>query len=222
MRLSATNRLKIMADTNSDLLAPVARYYSDKLREFGTQPRGVDWNGPEGQLIRFAQLCKVIDTDAPFSIADIGCGYGALFEYLTASALSFDYIGMDIAESMVTAAAQAHAKADNARFLLGTMPSEPVDFAVASGIFNVKLGSDDASWETYIVDTLDRMCDVSRRGFAFNCLTSYSDADKMRPNLHYANPAALFDHCKRKYARNVALLHDYDLYEFTMIVRKSP
>ncbi|MGH6609130.1 MAG: class I SAM-dependent methyltransferase, partial [Burkholderiaceae bacterium] len=58
------------------------------------------------------------------------------------------------------------------------------------------------------------------RGFAFNSLTVYSDPDKKRADLYYADPCALFDRCKRLYSRNVALLHDYDLYDFTILVRK--
>ena len=52
-------------------------------------------------------------------------------------------------------------------------------------------------------------------------LTSYSDADKKRDELHYADPCAIFDLCKRKYSRNVALYHDYSLYDFTIVVRKG-
>jgi hypothetical protein len=43
----------------------------------------------------------------------------------------------------------------------------------------------------------------------------------MREDLYYADPARLFDHCKTRFARNVTLLHDYGLYEFTMLVRKA-
>lgn len=68
------------------------------------------------------------------------------------------------------------------------------------------------------LDSLDR---TSRRGFAFNCLTSYSNADKMRGDLYYADPCKLFDYCKRKYSKNVALLHDYGLYDFTIISAKG-
>jgi len=64
------------------------------------------------------------------------------------------------------------------------------------------------------------MNEYCEKGFSFNCLTSYSDDDKMKDYLYYANPMELFDLCKRKYSRNVALLHDYDLYEFTILVRK--
>jgi hypothetical protein len=43
----------------------------------------------------------------------------------------------------------------------------------------------------------------------------------MQKHLYYADPCAIFDLCKRRYSRNVALLHDYGLYEFTIVVRKD-
>jgi len=104
----------------------------------------------------------------------------------------------------------------------GSVPPEPADYTVASGIFNVRLDRPDDQWRAYLHDTLDVLDRSSRRGFAFNCLTSYSDADKMRAHLYYADPCALFDLCKRRYSRQVALLHDYGLYEFTILVRKQP
>jgi len=54
---------------------------------------------------------------------------------------------------------------------------------------------------------------VSRKGFASNFLTKYSDLEKVRPHLYYADPLFLFDYCKRNFSRNVALLNDYDLYD---------
>lgn len=84
------------------------------------------------------------------------------------------------------------------------------------------MGRSDQEWWTYLKDILDALDGCSRHGFAFNCLTSYSDIDKMRDYLYYADPCAVFDYCKRHYSRNVALLHDYQLYEFTILVRKQP
>jgi hypothetical protein len=95
------------------------------------------------------------------------------------------------------------------------------DYTVASGIFNVKMGYPDDKWlDEYVVPTINSMNDKSSHGFAFNLLTSYSDAEKMEDYLFYADPCFLFDYCKRNFSRNVALLHDYELYEFTMVVRK--
>lgn len=204
----------------NDLLAPIAQYYTDKLRSYGNDPRGVDWNGSEGQMLRFVQLCKVLDRDTSFSLSDIGCGYGALLDFLNLHFSGFDYTGVDISQAMVDAATQRFAGNENIRFVQGTQAPQSTDFAIASGIFNVKLGQSEDAWRAYIRATLDSMHGCTTKGFAFNCLTSYSDAEKMRPDLHYADPCELFDLCKRQFSRNVALLHDYGLYEFTILVRK--
>jgi hypothetical protein len=94
------------------------------------------------------------------------------------------------------------------------------DFAVASGLFNVKQQARDDEWLAYIWDTVADLARLGTRGFAFNALTLYSDPDKRRPDLYYADPLAMFDRCKRTYSRFVTLLHDYPLYEFTVIVRR--
>ena len=85
----------------------------------------------------------------------------------------------------------------------------------------MKLDAADGAWREHALTTLDRLDALSTRGFSFNMLTSYSDPERMRPDLYYANPGELFDHCKRRYSRWVALLHDYGLYEFTILVRKE-
>ncbi|MCB0334746.1 MAG: hypothetical protein KDD62_00530, partial [Bdellovibrionales bacterium] len=75
-------------------------------------------------------------------------------------------------------------------------------------------------WSEYVEGLLDKMNAICTKGFSFNMLTSYSDKEYMRDYLYYADPCHIFDLCKRKYSRNVALLHDYGLYEFTVLVRK--
>jgi SAM-dependent methyltransferase len=207
---------------NESLLAEVASYYSDKLAQFGQTPRGVDWNGEEGQTLRFDQLCKIIDNSSSFSINDLGCGYGALYGYLDNRYDGLVYFGADVSEVMIRAAEQRYIDRPQARFVISSEPSQVADFGVASGIFNVRMGRSDVEWRSYLEATLDVLDQTSRVGFAFNCLTSYSDSDKMRDYLYYADPCLLFDLCKRRYSRNVALLHDYGLYEFTILVRKSP
>ena len=207
-------------DNGTGILADVAAYYSDKLAEHGQSPRGVDWNGEEGQTLRFRQLCKIIDAPGPFSVNDLGCGYGALYDFLAAERQDVGYLGIDVSESMVEAARERLKGRAGARFIQASVPDQVNDYGIASGIFNVRLGRTDAEWQAYLEATLDALDRTSRLGFSFNCLTSYSDADRMRPDLYYADPCRLFDICKRRYSKNVALTHDYGLYEFTMLVRK--
>lgn len=209
-----------MEKKQAELLEDVAEYYAAMLAKHGETPRGVDWNGEESQMLRFSQLTKLIDSMDRFSVNDLGCGYGALFGYLTSRFQEFDYHGYDVSADMVRVAAQRYAAKRNARFLAASQPGENADYGIASGIFNVRLGHGDAEWRSHMEATLNVLNETSQKGFAFNCLTSYSDADKRRDYLYYADPCYVFDLCKRRYSRHVALLHDYGLYEFAVLVRK--
>jgi SAM-dependent methyltransferase len=203
--------------TTDELVRRVDAYYTARIREHGPTARGVDWNSAESQALRFDQLLSVCCWSGPFSINDFGCGYGALVDHLVDRGARFDYTGHDVSADMIEQARRRHGD----RAFVGSVDGLTVaDYTVASGIFNVRLDVQIAVWEEYVHETLKTIDRLSSRGFAFNMLTKYSDADRMRPDLYYGDPCRLFDHCKRTFSRQVALLHDYGLYEFTIRVRK--
>jgi SAM-dependent methyltransferase len=201
------------------ILGKIDAYYTGKLRDFGPTPRGVDWNSEESQAIRFEQLARVLPEGSNYSVLDYGCGYGAFLDFLHARDRYPSYTGFDVSEAMIASAQALHAKNERAFFTADAPALQPADFVVASGIFSVKMDVATREWENYVGTTIERMHVLSRKGFAFNLLTSYSDPERMRPDLYYAKPARYFDLCEG-YSRWVALLHDYGLYEFTLIVRK--
>jgi SAM-dependent methyltransferase len=204
------------------ILAPVSRYYAKRLAEHGASAQGVDWNGPQSQRLRFAQLLRICEGMDDFSLNDVGCGYGALFDYLRERGSRVDYLGVDISRAMIERAEELHRGEPACRFLVGDSADRIADFAVASGVFNVKLEASVGDWHAHLLRSLEALHAAGRRGFAFNCLTRYSDAALMKEHLFYADPCELFDYCKTRFARDVALLHDYGLYEFTRVVRKAP
>lgn len=204
------------------LLSEVADYYTSCIIQHGATARGVDWNSEASQRLRFEQLCRIITPGSPFSVNDLGCGYGALLDYLGTVEHVFEYTGIDVSMDMVSAAVERNRGRIGARFICASLPDQDADYSMASGIFNVRLKTSSDDWWAYIVATLDTLAATTNKAFAFNCLTSYSDADKIRDYLYYADPCKLFDLCKRRYSRNVALLHDYELYEFTILVRMTP
>ncbi len=197
----------------------VGEYYTGRIREHGASARGVDWNSEESQVLRFTQLARLLSDSGPYSVIDFGCGYGALVPFLEARGPDFQYQGFDISNEMVEQARKDHS-GDHLRFTTSEAELEPADFTLASGIFNVKLDTPVEDWTKYVLHTAATLDRLGRRGFAFNMLTSYSDPDRMRSDLYYGDPCLFFDHCKRTYSKQVALLHDYGLYEFTVIVRK--
>lgn len=200
----------------------LGEYFSGKLNQFGATPQGVDYNGPESQALRFEQLVKVIDPSKPFSVIDYGCGYGAMFDFLHDKGWEFEYYGVDLIEKMVHAGREAHKGHPNAHFTTREEDLPRAEYLLAGAIFNIKLDETYAAWQGFVVRTLSHMNTLCSKGFSFNMLTKYSDADRMtqRPDLFFGDPVFYFDFCKRNFSRDVALLHDYGLYDFTILVRK--
>jgi SAM-dependent methyltransferase len=195
----------------------VARYYSGQLDAHGATPQGADWSSESSQQLRFTQLLRVIAGETP-TIIDYGCGYGALAQRLIAEGRDFRYVGFDVSDSMIEAA-RSLVEDSRCRFTSSEPEIGRGDFTLASGIFNVRLHISEPDWHDYVESTYDKIARCSNRGFAVNMLTRYADPPLMRDDLFYADPARYFALCKERYSRNVALLHDYDLYEFTLLVR---
>jgi len=212
---------RVVRAEETALLDEVAHYYAQKLAEHGPTPKGVDWNSGESQETRFRELCRCVNRCESFTLNDLGCGYGALVEYLEKQSCDYSYFGWDIEPTMIKEANRLYGDNIRANFGVSAIPRQIADYSVASGIFNVRQDRADAEWCGFILGTLDVLNEYSLKAFAFNCLTSYSDDDKKRGYLYYADPLSMFDHCKRRFGPKVSLLHDYDLYEFTIIVRKN-
>jgi SAM-dependent methyltransferase len=201
------------------LRSNVAHYYGGKVEEHGPTPRGVDWNSPESQRLRFAQLLRLIPRRArDISMLDFGCGYGALVEELEERYTDFRYQGFDLSPEMIARARERYGR--NLRCTFTTDPTElrPAAYVVASGVLNVKLTYTEEEWTEYFEATVRELATLATSGFAFNALTSYSDPERQRQDLYYADPTLWFDFCKRHISRFVSLVHDYPLYEFTMLV----
>ncbi len=208
-----------MSTDFSKILQTVDQYYTKALKTYNATPRGVDWNSTESQLLRFEQLLRVCDPCTNFSIDDYGCGYGALVDYLTSTNYAFTYQGFDISESMITKAKELYGDLNHCYFVSKESLLSKADYTLASGVFNVKLRRTENEWQNYVLHVLGKLAALSRKGFAFNLLTKYSDPDRMRPELYYADPCFIFDYCKTNFSRHVALLHDYGLFEFTILVK---
>jgi SAM-dependent methyltransferase len=202
-----------------DFAGRAAAYYAGKLREHGATHRGVDWNSAQSQELRFAQLLRVCQESPVLAINDYGCGYGALVDYLADTGRPFEYGGYDASADMIAAAKVRHGDRPGCEFTSVRDDLKRRPFTIASGVFNVKLDAGSDEWWAYVLRVLDDIASASSQGFAFNLLTSYSDPERRRDDLFYAQPEAVFSHCMQRFSKRVALIHDYALYEFTVLVR---
>lgn len=200
------------------LVTQAAEYYARKLGEFGPTPRGVDWNSQASQDLRFRQLLRIAEGAESVSVNDYGCGYGALVDALRADGRPFEYGGYDAAPEMI-AAARARYQDAGCQWTSVRGDLRPRPFTIASGIFNVKGTTPADEWWAYVTRTLADIASASTAGFACNFLTAYSDADRMRADLFYPDPSDVLRHCLTTFSRKASVLHDYPLYEFSVLVR---
>ncbi len=205
---------------NKKILSDVNSYYTDKILKNGLTPQGVDWNSAESQNLRFEILSTDIYAGKHFSVIDYGCGYGSMFNFYKTQYHDFDFYGYDISEEMIDNAKEIHKDDENAKWFTDIKDVPNADFVIASGIFNVRLENSEKDWLAYILETLKTIDEKSTKGFSFNMLTKYSDAEYMKDYLYYADPLFIFDYCKRNFSKYVALKHDYPLYEFSISVKK--
>jgi hypothetical protein len=205
--------------TDSQLRDRVREYYEGLLLKHGATASGVDWNSESSQRLRFRQLEHLWEDEPDASLLDYGCGYGALAGYVRSRGHRGPYMGFDLSSRMTNAAIAHGERLDDCHWIDDRRQLKPADYAVASGIFNVKLDVNDDVWWAYVRRSLADLASLGTRGFAFNALTVLSDSEKRRRDLYYADPFEVFDHCRRSYSRFVSVIHDYPLYEFTVLVR---
>lgn len=195
-------------------------YYTDKVKEFGCTPFGVDWTCVATQEMRFVQLLKLCDFGSPFTLNDLGSGYGALAAFLRRrhGACAVDYLGTDLSKEMVRRARKQWRGVDRVRFVTGSCSPRLADYSVASGVFNVQLGISADTWETFIRTTLADLAATSSRGFAVNFIDQclYGQAT---PRLYTTSPEPWVRYCCKNLRANVQVVNRYGMLEFTLLVR---
>jgi SAM-dependent methyltransferase len=210
--------------TEAGILRPVhARieaYYTDKISRHGVGPRGVDWTCTATQELRFVQLLKLCDFSRPFSLNDIGCGYGALVGFLARRhpEADIDYLGVDLSPVMISRARRRYRAAQARRFVVGNEIPRVADYALASGVMNVMLDHPRALWEEFVADTLRRMRASSRRGFAVNFMADKPDGTAGE-GLYRTDSSRWIWFCEQTLGCAVEIVGGYGMREFTLLVR---
>ena len=204
------------------LHADIERYYTQKVLTHGASPLGVDWTCQPTQELRFVQLLKLCDFRQPFSLNDVGCGYGALMAFLVKRhrGAEVDYLGTDLSQAMIDQAKPSPRPSMRSQFLVtGSIP-RVADYSVASGIFNVKLNQPTACWTLFIQQVLAGMHAASRLGFAVNFLAPLGPDMQAIPELYRVSPDVWIRHCERQFGAKVELVEGYGMREFTLLVRR--
>jgi SAM-dependent methyltransferase len=200
----------------------VRAHYSAAIARFGPTPLGVDWQNMAAQQLRFVQLVKICDFAAPFSLNDFGCGYGALLDYLKLRhpGARVTYHGIDLVPAMIGAAERRWATRPRTSFAVSARCDQIADYALASGVFNVRLGEPVVAWESYVKSILADLGAHSRIGFAVNFMLRHDDKRTER-ELYRTSPERWVSFCQRQLGCSVDVIADYGLREFTLLARSQ-
>lgn len=201
-----------------DLLKPVASAFDLRLADWGATARGVYWRNEDGQQLRFEVLARVFEGDkGPFTVNDLGCGYGAFFDFLAPrlGPRLARFAGIDISPAMV-AEATARIHDSRAVFVRGLAAGEDADYSFASGTFNMCLKARPAEWIAYVEASLAHLYGRSRKALAFNMLAG---PGVVHEGLYYADPERFAAFC-RGFGAKVELVTDYPLDEWTIFARR--
>jgi len=194
------------------------------IKESGATPAGVLWgDGVEGQELRFQLLLTILQNDiirSDVTINDLGCGYGALFDYIKDMPFMVKgtYYGYDISPDMVKTA-NARINEARATFCESSHVTNIADYSFISGAFNMCATQTHENWTSYIHESLISLFQKSTKGIAFNLL----DIEQNQPQdwLYYANADRYIEFCQNNLSTNVQLVRDPKLKEFTILVYKT-
>ncbi|NNC84349.1 MAG: class I SAM-dependent methyltransferase [Flavobacteriales bacterium] len=193
-------------------------YYQEKLSESGFTAKGVDWKDEESQELRFEVINRYIDLDVSPSVLDVGCGAGSYYAYCKSLGKEIAYTGLDIVPEMTEHVKATHPEV---QVYLGPIDdfTEAHDYVIASGTFNASIGTDMEAWASYVKSSILKMHQLARKAVIINLMSPYVDYTYERlyyPDLNELT-RFLIDNCGRDWVID----HDYELYEFTLMIRKS-
>ncbi|MGB5905218.1 MAG: class I SAM-dependent methyltransferase [Xanthobacteraceae bacterium] len=201
------------------IIPDVDDYYSGIARRYGSTPRGVDWTSAATQYLRFVQLLKLCDFEAPLSLNDFGCGYGALLDFLALRHpdAKVAYRGIDISKIMIDAVRKRWSTRPQTTFEHDSRCTTMADYSIASGVCNVRLGHPLPAWEAYVASILANLRMTSRRGFAVNFMLPRGE-QLMENELYRTDPDRWSAYCI-ELGCVVEAIKDYGMCEFTLLAR---
>lgn len=193
--------------------ARIIAAYNERLDRLGETPAALGWARGRHN-VRFSIFAEQLNFDGA-SVLDFGCGMADFLGFLRDRGCDVSYVGVDINERLVQIAQERY---PDARFLTRDMLSDSVDFrvdyAVASGVHNVKMADNTA----FLRASLDALWAVADKAVALNFLSN--KVSYPTQHSHHSDPAEVLSICYEK-TNKLVLRNDYMPFEFTVVLFKD-
>ena len=169
-------------------------------------------------------LSVVRDDQERVSVLDLGCGLAHMLDHINAHPewSHVRYTGLDASQRYLQAARARHPDAEliELDILEGDATLPEYDYVLMNGIFNTRgslsQGRMVAYWKRMVAVAFSH----ARRGLAFNVMTKYVDWE--RDDLFHLPLETMGRFVAGNLSRHFVVRHDYDAYEYTVYVYRSP
>jgi ubiquinone/menaquinone biosynthesis C-methylase UbiE len=204
----------------------VVERYSNRLRQFGLDPRTLGWDRRESQFVRFGVASQAFSF-AGRSVLDLGCGLADFHEHLYQDATSApaSYTGVDINPDLVDVCRRRfpNASFDVRNILHNPYSAERWDVVTLFGLLNLRFS--EFSNETYARQFITEAFRLCNQAVIVDMLSNRTDAGYPREGfVYYYEPAEMLDFAF-SLTPHVTLRHDYRSIpqrEFMLVLRREP
>ena len=200
----------------------ISNIYNKRFDNFNNTPKGVFWNSKLSQDLRLnIILDKILQNTKSdeFSIADIGCGYGRLYEIIRERKLDgkVQYQGFDINQKLISFC-KNNKDFENIKFSVGAFPFYKTDYVIMSGTYNLTPNNNISLWEDYIIKNLTNNWKFVRKAMIFNCLIK--EKKKIEKKLYYTELSWIKKMCERNFCDPEVVKHNLLKDDITIILKK--
>lgn len=200
----------------------ISNIYNKRFDTFNNTPKGVFWNSKLSQDLRLnIILDKILQNtkNEKCSIADIGCGYGRLYEIIKERNLDnkFQYYGFDINQKFISFCKNKK-DFENINFSISSYPFNKTDYIVMSGTYNLTPTKNISLWEDYIIKNLTNNWKFVRKAMIFNCLIK--EKRKIEKKLYYTELSWIKKICERNFCDPEIIKHNLLKDDITIILKK--
>lgn len=189
-------------------------------------PAAVLWLNYKRQLKRFEIIADNISNGgliAGDTLADIGCGYGAFFEFLH-SRKDFSpahYYGLDISTEMIKFCRKTY-NCRTASFLNASGLEHLCSFSIISGTFNRAATSDLSKWENYVFSNLLNIWHCTQKSMIFNMqFTGLKESLITNDMIYYIARPRLLDLLDTIGGHYYLVCHPYLPNDMTVVVKRT-
>ncbi len=200
-------------------------FFNSNYKKYGYSIKSLGWLKGK-QNIRFDALTKFLDLSTPFSILDVGCGFGDINKYfMKRNITNYTYHGIDLVEGMIATANDIYKGHPNISFSCGDFltsihDDQRYDYIIASGIFNFQMKEIDNY--TNVEEILKRALSIcnSKGAVSFDFQSDKADYFADNGVSFYNSPEKILS-IAYKYSRNVILNNLYMPFEFSLTAFKD-